>query len=55
MCSYCTNNFTTIPTYKSMKNTLEKSKRYSYEANNLELLNNKLGDIKKSLEKLNIA
>ena len=29
--------FTTIPTYKSMKNTLEKSKRYSYEANNLEL------------------
>ena len=47
--------FTTIPTYKSMKNTLEKSKRYSYEANNLELLNNKLGDIKKSLEKLNIT
>ena len=34
--------FTTIPSYKSMKITLDKSKRYSYEANNLELLNNKL-------------
>ena len=45
--------FTTIPTYKSMKNTIDKSKRYSYEANNLELLNTKLENTKQALEKLN--
>ena len=45
--------FTTIPSYKSMKSTLDKSKRYSYEANNLELLNTKLAGVKGSLEKLN--
>ena len=45
--------FTTIPTYKSMKSTIDKSKRYSYEANNLELLNTKLDDTKQALEKMN--
>tara|TARA_B100000287_G_C20661548_1_gene790299 strand:+ start:150 stop:1082 length:933 start_codon:yes stop_codon:yes gene_type:complete len=44
---------TTIPTYKSMKSTIDKSKRYSYEANNLELLNTKLDDTKQALEKMN--
>ena len=45
--------FTTIPTYKSMKSTIDKSKRYSYEANKLELLNTKLFNIRKALERLN--
>ena len=45
--------FTTLPTYKSMRSTLEKSKRYSYEAINLELLNNKLNDTNQALERLN--
>ncbi len=31
--------FSTIPSYKSMKSTIEKSKRYSYESNNLPKLN----------------
>ena len=45
--------FTTIPAYKSMKSIMDKSKRYSYEANNLELLNTKLFDTRQSLERLN--
>ena len=45
--------FTTIPMYKSMKSTIDKSKRYSYEANKLELLNTKLFNIRKALERLN--
>ena len=36
-----------------MKSTIDKSKRYSYEANNLELLNTKLDDTKQALEKMN--
>jgi len=45
--------FTTIPTYKSMKSTISKSERYSYEVNNLELLNTKLFDTRQALERLN--
>ena len=45
--------FTTIPTYKSMKSTIDKSKRYSYEANKFELLNTKLFDTRQALERLN--
>ncbi len=45
--------FTTIPSYKSMKSTIDKSKRYSYEANKLELLKNKLFDTKQALERIN--
>ena len=45
--------FTTIPTFRSMKSTIDKSKRYSYEANNLELINTKLFNTRRALEKLN--